>query len=266
MIAHTLHFLDRLDVSQWLLIQALATKAANGRVYGHGEVFTAEGQLVATFTKTPWPKPPPPPSTPLARCNNPHPPSPSLVLLGRSEYLALRASGSADSTVEGYERPGEGLGQRDVPGVVAGDVGSEFPHAVGKGLANGYVSRSSRSRSRWAAVASSCERMPLDSCRRKMLVASTRACSGAAKGPIEIASIAHGPSCSESTRAATSTEASTTTLTFGQRRGPGGSLRSGRQSLPLLFGVGLRRARSEAWAETQAAPVHLASIPAWTGG
>lgn len=48
-IAHTLHFLDRLDVSQWLLIQARATKAANGRVYGHGEVFTADGQLVATF-------------------------------------------------------------------------------------------------------------------------------------------------------------------------------------------------------------------------
>ena len=48
-IAHTLHFLDRLDVSQWLLIQTQGTKAANGRVYGQGEVFTAEGQLVATF-------------------------------------------------------------------------------------------------------------------------------------------------------------------------------------------------------------------------
>ncbi len=48
-IAHTLHFLDRLDVSQWLLVQLRATKAANGRVYGQGEVFTAEGQLVATF-------------------------------------------------------------------------------------------------------------------------------------------------------------------------------------------------------------------------
>lgn len=48
-IAHTLHFLDRLDVSQWLLIQMLGTKAANGRVYGQGEVFTADGQLVATF-------------------------------------------------------------------------------------------------------------------------------------------------------------------------------------------------------------------------
>ncbi len=48
-IAHTVHFLDRLDVSQWLLVQIRATKAANGRVYGQGEVFTAEGQLVAVF-------------------------------------------------------------------------------------------------------------------------------------------------------------------------------------------------------------------------
>ena len=48
-IAHSLHFLDRLDVSQWLLVQMLGTKAANGRVYGHGQVFTAEGQLVMTF-------------------------------------------------------------------------------------------------------------------------------------------------------------------------------------------------------------------------
>ena len=48
-IAHTLHFLDRLDVSQWLLVQLRGTKAANGRVFGQGEVFTAEGQLMATF-------------------------------------------------------------------------------------------------------------------------------------------------------------------------------------------------------------------------
>ncbi len=48
-IAHTLHFLDRLDVSQWLLIQTQGTKAANGRVYGRGDVFTADGRLVATF-------------------------------------------------------------------------------------------------------------------------------------------------------------------------------------------------------------------------
>ncbi|WP_419918791.1 acyl-CoA thioesterase [Candidatus Poriferisocius sp.] len=48
-IAHTIHFLDRLDVSRWLLIQLRATKAANGRVYGQGEVFTVEGQLVAVF-------------------------------------------------------------------------------------------------------------------------------------------------------------------------------------------------------------------------
>ena len=48
-IAHTLHFLDRLDVSQWLLIQMQATKAANGRVYGDGQVFTPDGGLVAAF-------------------------------------------------------------------------------------------------------------------------------------------------------------------------------------------------------------------------
>ncbi|MCY4162760.1 MAG: thioesterase family protein [bacterium] len=48
-IAHTLHFLEPIDVSQWLLVQSKATKAANGRIYGRGEVFTAQGQLVATF-------------------------------------------------------------------------------------------------------------------------------------------------------------------------------------------------------------------------
>ncbi|WP_420639951.1 acyl-CoA thioesterase [Candidatus Poriferisocius sp.] len=48
-IAHTMHFLDEVDVSQWLLIELCATKAANGRVYGQGQVFTADGRLVATF-------------------------------------------------------------------------------------------------------------------------------------------------------------------------------------------------------------------------
>ncbi|MDE0580422.1 MAG: thioesterase family protein, partial [bacterium] len=63
-IAHTLHFLDRLDVSQWLLIQMLGTKAANGRVYGQGEVFTAEGQLVATFQQDSMAKAAPAPMDP----------------------------------------------------------------------------------------------------------------------------------------------------------------------------------------------------------
>ena len=48
-IAHTMHFLERIDASQWLLVQQVATKAANGRAYGRGSVFTEDGTLVATF-------------------------------------------------------------------------------------------------------------------------------------------------------------------------------------------------------------------------
>jgi acyl-CoA thioesterase II len=48
-IAHTIHFTDRLDASQWLLIVTEATKAAAGRVFGDGRVFTPGGALVATF-------------------------------------------------------------------------------------------------------------------------------------------------------------------------------------------------------------------------
>jgi acyl-CoA thioesterase II len=48
-IAHTMHFVDRFDVSQWLLIRHEATKAATGRVYGDGRVFTEDGALVAAF-------------------------------------------------------------------------------------------------------------------------------------------------------------------------------------------------------------------------
>lgn len=48
-IAHTTHFTDRFDVSDWLLMVTRAEKAANGRVYGDGEVFTADGSLVAAF-------------------------------------------------------------------------------------------------------------------------------------------------------------------------------------------------------------------------
>lgn len=48
-IAHTMHFLERFDVSQWLLVRQEATKAATGRVYGEGRVFTEDGTLVATF-------------------------------------------------------------------------------------------------------------------------------------------------------------------------------------------------------------------------
>lgn len=48
-IGHTLHFLERFDVAQPLLITQEATKAAAGRVHGQGSVFTAGGELVATF-------------------------------------------------------------------------------------------------------------------------------------------------------------------------------------------------------------------------
>ena len=48
-IAHTMHFVDRFDISQWLLIRHEATKAATGRVYGDGRVFTEDGALVAAF-------------------------------------------------------------------------------------------------------------------------------------------------------------------------------------------------------------------------
>jgi acyl-CoA thioesterase-2 len=48
-IAHTMHFVDRFDVSQWLLVRHEAAKAATGRVYGDGRVFTEDGTLVAAF-------------------------------------------------------------------------------------------------------------------------------------------------------------------------------------------------------------------------
>jgi acyl-CoA thioesterase len=48
-IGHTVHFLERFDVSEPLLITHEATKAATGRVYGRGSVFTVDGVLVAAF-------------------------------------------------------------------------------------------------------------------------------------------------------------------------------------------------------------------------
>jgi acyl-CoA thioesterase len=48
-IGHTVHFLERFDVSRPLLITHEATKAATGRVYGRGSVFTEDGVLVAAF-------------------------------------------------------------------------------------------------------------------------------------------------------------------------------------------------------------------------
>jgi acyl-CoA thioesterase len=48
-IGHTVHFTDRFDVSQWLLMVTEATKAASGRIHGGGRVFTQDGSLVAAF-------------------------------------------------------------------------------------------------------------------------------------------------------------------------------------------------------------------------
>ena len=48
-IAHTVHFTDPFDVSQWLLMVTEATKAGGGRVYGGGRIFTEDGRLVAAF-------------------------------------------------------------------------------------------------------------------------------------------------------------------------------------------------------------------------
>jgi acyl-CoA thioesterase II len=48
-IAHTIHFTDTFDVSQWMLIVTEGIKAASGRVFGGGSVFTEDGRLVAVF-------------------------------------------------------------------------------------------------------------------------------------------------------------------------------------------------------------------------
>lgn len=48
-IAQTIHFFERLDASQWLLVVTEGTQAGAGRVYGTGSVFTEDGLLVASF-------------------------------------------------------------------------------------------------------------------------------------------------------------------------------------------------------------------------
>jgi acyl-CoA thioesterase-2 len=63
-IAHTVHFLDRIDVSKWLLIVTSADKAATGRVYGSGQIFTEDGTLVATFQQDSMAKSSPTPLDP----------------------------------------------------------------------------------------------------------------------------------------------------------------------------------------------------------
>lgn len=48
-IAHTIHFVDPVDVSEWLLVISEGTHSGNGRIYGSGSVFTEHGSLVAVF-------------------------------------------------------------------------------------------------------------------------------------------------------------------------------------------------------------------------
>ncbi len=48
-IAHTLHFLERFDVSNWLQMRQHVIHAGHGRVHGRGLVHTEDGRLVASF-------------------------------------------------------------------------------------------------------------------------------------------------------------------------------------------------------------------------
>jgi acyl-CoA thioesterase len=50
-IAHTAHFHESADASQWLLLTQEATYAGRGRVFGSGAVFTQDGALVSTFAQ-----------------------------------------------------------------------------------------------------------------------------------------------------------------------------------------------------------------------
>lgn len=48
-LTHTLTFHEPLDASQWLLFSQTSSQAGAGRSYGEGQVFTADGTLVASF-------------------------------------------------------------------------------------------------------------------------------------------------------------------------------------------------------------------------
>ena len=52
----------------------------------------------------------------------------------RERHLAPDARCPGEPRVEGRERALEELGERDVPGVVGGDVGPQLPDPVGEGL------------------------------------------------------------------------------------------------------------------------------------
>jgi acyl-CoA thioesterase len=50
-LAHTMSFHDDLDLSEWTLINYDAPNAGRGRYFGHGEVFSASGEHVASFVQ-----------------------------------------------------------------------------------------------------------------------------------------------------------------------------------------------------------------------
>jgi acyl-CoA thioesterase-2 len=48
-IAHTVHFVEDFDVTEWMSISQHTIHAGRGRVHGRGLIRTQDGQLVATF-------------------------------------------------------------------------------------------------------------------------------------------------------------------------------------------------------------------------
>jgi acyl-CoA thioesterase len=50
-ISHTLTFHEPFSASQWLLLRHESPYAGNGRTYGRAHVFTADGQLVASYVQ-----------------------------------------------------------------------------------------------------------------------------------------------------------------------------------------------------------------------
>ena len=50
-ISHTLTFHEPFSAGQWLLLDHRSPYAGRGRSYGRADVFTAEGQLVASFVQ-----------------------------------------------------------------------------------------------------------------------------------------------------------------------------------------------------------------------
>ena len=50
-IAHTIHFQERFDLRESVLVRQSATVTGRGRVYGEGRVFDRAGRLVSTFSQ-----------------------------------------------------------------------------------------------------------------------------------------------------------------------------------------------------------------------